>query len=675
MCCRRTETGRKAAYAGEKHAFTRTQSEANLGSCNLTAISCTPSRESFTVSRGYSDGLVSMRKQRTNDGERNARRSRSVTPVALCANGFRLRKTGRHLDAAKCCEQALSIDANHADALHLMGLLSFDKGHYDLAVEWIARAIRQNPTAEYLWHLGDALQHLKRYDEALKAFDKAIQFQPENAELWRSLGNVLLQLNRDNEALLSFQRALQLKPRDFEAASKSGALLHRQRRWEEALANFNICEALQPNHVPTLNLRAIAHRGVLNYQAYLSDSLRAHKLDPTNAESCNNAGEALLSLGREEEAIAWFDKALALLPDNPTILTNKAQAISQFRRFDEAAAIYSRLRTIAPGHAMAEWNLALLKLLTGDFAAGWAGREARWRIPAFSASYPRFQQPMWRGEEPVAAKTILVHVDEGLGDTIQFARYVPMVAARGARVILVVADELQPLLSGLAGVAECLPLSAGRLPNFDMHCPFSNLPPIFRTELDTIPAAHPICPGHRRSGYRLGRNGSGPVAGCGSASSGREASSTETTKIVPSHSSYSRASSTWMRPSSACKKDPRPADKAMLAQRADIVDPTAHLTDFVDTAALVSCLDLVVTVDTSVAHLAGAMGCPTWVMLPHMPDYRWLLDRDDSPWYPTIRLFRQDAARDYAPVVDRIRAELSAFASRNPAAMDAGLRE
>src|ERR1700744_3415284 len=245
-----------------------------------------------------------MRKQRTSDGERNARRSRSVTPtpVVLCSNGFRLRKSGRHLDAVKCCEHALSIDANHADALHLMGLLSFDKGHYDLAVEWIARAIRQNPTAEYLQHLGDALQHLKRYDEALKAFDKAIQFQPENAELWRSLGNVLLQLNLDNEALLSFQRALQLKPRDFEAASKSGALLHRRRRWEEALANFNICETLQPNHVPTLNLRAIAHRGVRNYQAYLSDSLRAHRLDPTNAESCNNAGEALLSLGREEEA-------------------------------------------------------------------------------------------------------------------------------------------------------------------------------------------------------------------------------------------------------------------------------------------------------------------------------------------------------------------------------------
>ncbi|HUN99585.1 MAG TPA: tetratricopeptide repeat protein, partial [Bradyrhizobium sp.] len=430
-----------------------------------------------------------MRKQRSSDGKRKAQQPESAppTPEGLCANGFRLRKTAQHLKATKCGEQALSIDPNHADALHLMGLLSFDKGHYDLAVEWFARAIRQNPTAEYLRHLGEALQRLKRYEEALKAFDKAIQFQPDSGELWRSLGNALLQLNRGSEALLSYQRALQLDPRDFESASKGGVQLHLQGRWQEALAHFNICVSLEPNYAPILSLRAIAHRGLRNYEGYLSDSLRAHKLDPTNGEVCNNIGEALLSLGREEEAIAWFDKALALLPNTPIMLTNKARAISQFRRFDEAEAIYSRVRTIAPDHAMAEWNMALLKLLTGDFAAGWAGREARWNIPSFSASYPRFQQPMWRGEEPVAAKTVLIHVDEGLGDTIQFARYVPMVAARGARVILVVPDALQPLLSGLADVAQCLPSSAGRLPAFDMHCPFSNLPMIFRTSLDTIP--------------------------------------------------------------------------------------------------------------------------------------------------------------------------------------------
>ena len=615
---------------------------------------------------------MSERQRRASGRERKTAQVGSVppTPGALCANGFRLRKTGRHLDAVKCCEQALSIDPNHADALHLMGLLSSDKGHYDLAVEWIARAIRQNPTAEYLRDLGAALQHLKRYEEALKAFDKAIQFQPDSAELWRSLGNVLLQLNRGNEALLSFQRALQLDPRDFEAASKGGVQLHLQGRWEEALACFNICETLRPNYAPILGLRAIAHRCLRNYEGYLSDSLRAHKLDPKNADLCNNIGEALISLGREEEAIAWFDKALAQLPNNPTMLTNKAQAISRFRRLDEAMAIYSRVRTIAPSHAMAEWNLALLKLLTGDFAAGWAGREARWNIPAFSASYPKFQQPMWRGEEPVAAKTVLVHFDEGLGDTIQFARYVPMVAARGARVVLVVADALQPLLSGLTGVAQCLPSSAGRLPAFDMHCSFSNLPVIFRTTLDTIPAGRsylPKPPAERQQAWeqRLGTRDRPRV---GLVWSGNVNHNNDHNRSIPLKmlTRILDADATFI----SLQKDLRPADKAILAERADIVDLTADLTDFVETSALLGCLDLVISVDTSVAHLAGAMGRPTWVMLPYMPDYRWLLDRDDSPWYPTIRLFRQDATRDYAPVLDRIRNELMAFEPPNPAATD-----
>jgi tetratricopeptide (TPR) repeat protein len=605
---------------------------------------------------------MSVDERRSSDGSPRAEQPGFVTPApaSLCATGFRHRTSGQHLDAVKCCQQALSIDPNHADALHLMGLLSFDKGHYDLAIEWISRAIRQNPTAEYLQHLGEALLRLKRYDEALKAFDKAIQFQPDSAELWRSLGNVLLQLNRGNEALLSYQRALQFDPRDFESAGKAAVQLHLQGRWEEALAHFNICEALQPNHAPILSLRGIAQRGLRNYQAYLSDSLRAHKLDPTNAESCNNIGEALVSLGREEEAIAWYDKALALTPNDATVLTNKAQVISQFRRLDEAAAIYSRVRTIAPNHAMAEWNLALLKLLTGDFSAGWTGREARWKIPAFSASYPRFQQPMWRGEEPVAAKTILVHVDEGLGDTIQFARYLPMLAAREARVILVVADGLQPLLSGMAGVTQCLPLSAG-LPSFDMHCPLSSLPRIFRTTLDTIPASTSYLP--NPSAERLQawekrlRSRDRPRVGL--VWSGSTDHRNDRNRSIPLQM-FMRIldmDATFV----SLQKDARAADKAMLAERADIVDLTAHLTDFVETAALVSCLDLVVTVDTSVAHLAGAMGRPTWVMLPYLPDYRWLLDRDDSPWYPTMRLFRQDATRDYAPVLDRIRAELAAF--------------
>jgi tetratricopeptide (TPR) repeat protein len=591
-----------------------------------------------------------------------------ATLAALCADGYRLRAGGQPLDAAQCCQQALAVDPGCADAMHLMGLLSFDGGQYDHAIEWLSRAIRQAAKAEYLKHLGAVLQHVKRNDEALMAFDKAVQFQPDSAELWCCLGGSLLQLGREDDALLSYLHALKLQPDNFDAASKSGVLLHRRERWDEALACFNKCLSVQPDLAPILNLRAIAHRGLRNYENYLSDSLRAHTLDPVDAEACNNAGEALLWLGRDEDAVAWFDKALALLPNNPTILTNKAEAMTQLRRLDEAAKTYALVRTIAPGHAKAEWNLALLKLLTGDFVAGWAGRQARWKIPAYTASYPKFEQPMWRGEEPIMGKTILIHVDEGFGDTLLFARYAPMVAAQGARVILVVADALQPLLSGLPGVAQCLPLSASHLPDFDLHCPFSSLPMIFRTRVDHVPAAsylpQPAAERVQAWERRLGPRSKPRI---GLAWSGSITHANDQRRSVPLSmlTPLLDVDASFV----SLQKDPRPDDGAVLAQHGQIVDLTAHLTDFTETAALLSCLDLVITADTSVAHLAGALGRPTWIMLPYVPDYRWLLDRDDSPWYPTVRLFRQDATRDYASVVDRIRAELAALEQSPKSAM------
>ena len=589
--------------------------------------------------------------------------SEARTPSALCARGLMLRRAGQPLEAMQCCREALAIDENHAATLHLVGLLSFDAGQYDHAVEWFSRAIRQDPNAEYVSHLGAALQRLLRFDEALKAFDKAVQLKPDSAELWRNLGNVLVQLGRDDEALLSYRQAFGLDASDFDAASKAAALLHRQARWQESLLFLDACAALRPDHAVTLQLRAIAFRALRRFDAYLADSLRAHTLDPASADYRNNIGDALQSLGREGEALEWFEKALALLPDNIKILNNKAFLLGQFQRFGEAEAVFARIAAIEPDNAIAEWNLALMQMLRGDLASGWKGREARWRIPALAEHYPKFSQPMWLGREPVAGKTVLVHVDEGLGDCIQFARYVPDVAARGARVILVVADAVQPLLSELPGVAQCLPLSAGTLPPFDFHCPLSSLPLVFDARLDNLRTETcylpPPAPARVQAWeHRLGPRDRLRVGLVWSGSLTHKNDHNRSIRLqAMAHILDVGASFVSL------QKDPRPEDKAMLAARGDILDLTALLTDFAETAALVSCLDLVITVDTSVAHLAGAMGRPTWVLLPFTPDYRWLLGRDDSPWYPTLRLFRQDARRDYAPVLERVRAELAGLTS------------
>jgi tetratricopeptide (TPR) repeat protein len=335
------------------------------------------------------------------------------TPVALYQAGLRHLGAGRHLDAQLCCQQALAIEADHADTLHLMGLLSLHAHQYDHAVAWIARAIRHNPKTEYFSSLGLTLKQLGRLEEALKVFDKAVQLRPDDAELWKHLGGVLLALERRAEALLSYQHALRLSPRHWEAAYQSAVLLHETKRFEEALLHFNLCDELQPDHAPTLLMRGRSLRGLTRYEECLADSQRACALDPADPVNSNNIGDALVLLGRSEEALPWFDTALALRPDFGDVLVNKGFALLQLHRFDEAFEIYNRVKALAPDSATGAYHLAHLQLLTGDFEAGWAAREARWEIPDLSAEYPRFSQPRWDGKESIDGKTILIRFDEG----------------------------------------------------------------------------------------------------------------------------------------------------------------------------------------------------------------------------------------------------------------------
>jgi tetratricopeptide (TPR) repeat protein len=581
------------------------------------------------------------------------------TPAALHEAGLRHLRAGEYLDAQLCCQQALAVDSGHADTLHLMGLLAAHAGQHDHAVEWFARALRQDTQSQYLASLGTALQAQGRFEQALTAFDKAVQLGPDDTGLWINLGNVLADLERPAEALLAFQHVLKLDPRHWDAAYRCGFLLHRLGRSEEAVSSYDLADGLRPNHAVILEMRAIALHGLKRFGEALADNKRAHALNPANADTCNNIGAVLQSLGRDEEALPWFDKALKLRPGFIMAFTNKASSLQQLHRFDEAFAIYRHVKAIAPDCAQADWSLSLLQMLHGDFEAGWAGREARWK--AHAVAYPKFFEPIWLGEGSIEGKTILICADEGLGDSIQFARYVPMVAARGARVILVVDDAAYPLLSALSGVAQCFPKSAGMLPAFDMHCPMSSLPLAFATRLDTIPPGISYLPAPAESRVQAweGRLGPHERLRVGLVWSGNPKHINDHNRSIPLRTlaRILDLDATFV----SLQKDARPDDRAMLRERTGLIDLTAEFTDFSETAALVSCLDLVITVDTSVAHLSAALGRPTWILLPYTSDYRWLLDRDDSPWYPTVRLFRQPESRDYADVIDRVRTELAAL--------------
>ena len=569
---------------------------------------------------------------------------------------------GNFLEAQVHCLRALERGPQTAELLYLMAVVCRSAGQFDHAVEWASRAVSQNSAKPgYLALLGAVLQQQARYDEAVQAFDRAAALKPNDVELWSQLGNACAGAGRLSDALACFRRELQLDPRRGGAAYKAALILHGMGEFGEALVLLNRSAEIDPNHAPTLQTRAVVLKNLNRLEEALVDNRRALEFDPANADLCINMANLLQTLDRHEEALFWYDRGVEMRPNGGSV-TNRAMSLTALAHFEEAMAAYRHALEIDPNEARAAWNLALLQLLTGDFEAGWRGREARWKVPELTATHPDMQRPMWLGEEPIAGKTIVVCQTEGLGDGIHFVRYVPMLAECGARVILLVDAPLYPLMRGLAGVSQCLVKSAQTVvPPFDFHVAIDSLPLAFGTRLDTIPAAEAYLPAPDAGRIEAWDRRLGPhdKLRVGLVWSGNSTYRNDRNRSMPFRtlSAIFDVDATFV----SLQKDPRAQDAEALRERAGIVDFTADLSDFAETAALVSCLDLVITVDTSVAHLSGALGRPTWILLPYVPDWRWLLSRDDSPWYPSVRLFRQSERRDYESVVERVRTELAAL--------------
>ena len=550
-----------------------------------------------------------------------------------------------------------------------MGLLCQVARQYDIAVEWFAQAIRRNPdVADYFFNLATVLQHQGRVDDAIKSYDRGLVLQPDFAAGWYGLGELLLQQERRDEARLSFDQALKANPRHLEAAN-GGALLHfHAGDYETAITRLDQSLQIKPDDPGALHLKGLCQLRLKRPDEALENIGQALARAPDHPELLNNHGLALHKLGRNEDAVLHFDRALALKPDFLEALNHRGSALAELHRFDEALASFDRSVAFNPDFADAHWNAALVRLLLGDFESGWAAREWGRKCRAVGFAERSFSQPLWLGDTPLKGKTILLHSDEGLGDTIQFSRYAPLLAARGARVILEVDAALNQLLSGTDGVALCVPRGGSEVLDFDLHCPLSSAPFACGTRLETIPAAPSLpAPPQALIDAWQARLGPRDRLRVGLVWSGNPAHGNDRNRSMSLRglAPLLDCEATFV----SLQKEPRPEDKAYLQERGGIVDLTAHLANFVETAALISCLDLVITVDTSVAHLSGALFRPTWVLLPYTPDYRWLLDRPDSPWYPTLRLFRQDATLNYACVVKTVRSELQTLiAAARPSA-------
>ena len=590
-------------------------------------------------------------------------------------------------------------DADQFEALHLAALARLQQRDYETGVKLMVAALRVNPSAAEAWaNLGLALAALDRHDDAIASFDRALLIMPDIAEVLCSRGVSLARLDRHADALASFDQALAIRPDYPETLYNRGVMLAHFERHAEAVASYDRALAIDPSHAKALNNRgnALGHLGrnedaiasfdaalairpdfveawvnrgltraeLGRHHAAMADFDRALALDPDHAEALFNRATALVRLDRPEDAIASFDQALAIRPHWADAVANRGAALVSLNRQAEAIADFRRASAIEPDHAEANCNEALAWLRLGEFRRGFAKYESRWALPELVAQRRTFPQPLWLGGETLRGKTILLHAEQGLGDTLQFVRFAPLVARSGAHVVLEVQPPLERLMSGIEGISRIVG-KGNPLPEFDVHCPLLSLPLAFGTERDSVPAEVPyiVAPALHAAKWRA-RLGEPTSPRVGFAWAGSPTNRNDRNRSIALAALAALVSVPGIELVSI-QKDLGETERELLCAFAQVTHVGDELEDFADTAAVMSLMDLVVSVDTSVAHLAGAMARPLWLLLPFAPDFRWMLDREDSPWYPTARLFRQPSIGDWDSVLARVQTELGGWAAEN----------
>jgi tetratricopeptide (TPR) repeat protein len=691
--------------------------------------------EVLAIDPGHADalhllGAIRFQRGQLADAEALMRRSIERHPAALplANHAAVLASLGRESEALTRLDEALAINPAHPRALFQRGGMLAQLGRHDDALASYDRLLEIKPDAvEALLKRSETLRALLRFDEALACCDRVLAQAGHTFDGSRERGLVLRGLGRYRDAAGSYSHALTAMPGSVEVMFLRGAAFLDLGEPESALADFNMAIAANPGFVDAIFNSSVALEQLGRHQEAIARCDRVLAIDPKHAKALANRGNASLNLGRSSEAARNYASSLEVEPDSAAVLCNRAGALILVHRYDEAreacdralavdpafvpawltrggvflhthrydealedfarvlavtprnkiayfhrgnslrglrrhveaSEAYAQAIEIDPDYMEAHCMRSFLCLSLGDFEAGWSEYEWRWRDSQLDASRREFAQPRWTHGMPLARKTILLYAEQGLGDTLQFCRYAALVKALGASVILEVPPELMGLLGSLDNV-DALVSRGGPLPPFDLHCPLLSLPLEFRTDLATIPANVPYVQADaaivERWKERLGpslRPRVGLVWSGNPLHLNDRNRSMELTELLP----LLDDAFDWV----SLQKVVRDEDKPVLASSA-IRDVSAQLTDFSETAALIELMDYVVSVDTSVAHLAGALGRPLGVLLPHTPDFRWMLDRDDSPWYPNAKLFRQTEAGKWAPVIERLKAELPLLA-------------
>ena len=502
----------------------------------------------------------------------------------------------------------------------------------------------------------EQLRQLGHLAQARDLCQQVVTAQPRHAEALHLLGIVLHQAGNSAGAIEMLQRAVAVRPDVPLYYSNLGEMLRLARRFDEAVAAGERAVALHPGYAHGLNNLGIAYYDRREYERAAESYRRALARDPTFAEAHNNLGNAYRSQLKLEEAIASFDRALRLKPGYVDAVANQASALHLSGRIDEAIAAYRKAIAMQPMQANAHSGIGLLYLMNGDFAEGWY--EYEWRFRSTETSTPTLPGAIWGGES-LQNRRILVYSEQGFGDALQFCRYLPLLRERGATVFLRVPPPLKALLAESMPWLQISSEAKAPLPAYDCQCALLSLPHRFETRMESIPATVPYL---RPPEAALARWAERIPAAPGELKvgivwAGSKLHVNDLNRSVPLATWAPLLAVEGVRFFSLQVGD----ETRQLAEAGQkVTDLSPLLTDYAETAAAVAQLDLVISVDTSVVHLAGALARPIWILIPTVPDWRWLRDRDDNPWYPTVRLFRQATMFEWEPVLAKVAQELAA---------------
>ena len=620
----------------------------------------------------------------------------------------KLHQQGRLSEATLIYEAVLKSDPKNAESMHLLGLVAAQSGNYEIAVNWISKAIAISPAnSKYHNNLGTAWVDLKQFGKAIESYDSAIQYKEDYADAYFNKGLALIQLKDWGSATLTLKQALIHQPGFFEGIYLLGNTLQELGRFEEAISTYKTAITLNANYAPLFyNLgnafkakkqfetaienydkslvinpgfidayvnKGVALKELRHFESAIQSQDKALAIDKECAQAYSNRGNVLKELNRLEEAVADYERAISFKADYAEAYCNLAVTLDRLMLTEEAIANYEKAISFKADYVQAHWNKAIALLLLGIFQQGWKSYEWRWLTENTAKSKKDFSKPIWLGDNDITNKTILIHAEQGLGDTLQFIRYVPMVAALGATVMVEVQAPLLSLFENMQGISVLLK-KGDPLPPFDMHCPMMSLPLAFKTALDNIPACPQFVIPEAKIQFwsdKLGLKTKlrvGLVWNGGFRPDQPEIWDVNERRNLPLQHLKALVGID-VEFISLQKGEPAESEfRQSVAVGWDgplIHDHVHELKDFSDTAALVMNLDLVIAVDTSTAHLAASLGKPVWLLNRYDTCWRWLLEREDSPWYPSVKIYRQASWGDWDGVMQRVRTDLMELASLN----------